>query len=212
MQKIKALFFLIILSLVSTDTLADLKTDRSVNRNDGTHRIVATARFLEPVTGDLYIATQVNGELRFIIEGGAFSLEPVPFRPNDVFSEDIPVLDLSGQGIPPGRYPLFKVVTQPGTDPLDFRNWVGGLNGLSRINFIIGLPVNESLDHDDDGFPDDDLNRDGYHDDDDDRDGHHDDDLDRDGFHDDDLDRDGFSDDDDQFEDDQFEDEGDDNF
>tara|TARA_R110002073_G_scaffold16629_1_gene63661 strand:+ start:848 stop:1213 length:366 start_codon:yes stop_codon:yes gene_type:complete len=70
-----------------------------------------------------------------------------------------------GQGVPPGRYPIFKVVTQPGTNPLDFRNWIGGLGGLRSINFIIGLSDDESLDFDNDGFPDDDLNRDGFHDD-----------------------------------------------
>ena len=64
----------------------------------------------------------------------------------------------------PDHYPLFKIITQPNMNPLDFRNWVGGINGLSRINFSIGLSVEESLDHDGDGFPDDDLNHDGYHD------------------------------------------------
>lgn len=199
MKRTKFLILAIILSLnvVSTIALADLRTDRAVVKNDGSEEIVAVARFSDPVEGDLYIATQIDGELIFIVnEGIELSPTPVPFRANGIFTDDIVVLNASALGILPGRYPLFKVVTLPGTDPLDFRNWVGGLNGLSRINFSIGLPTNESLDHDDDGFPDDDLNRDGYHDDDLDLDGLHDDDSNRDGFHDDDSDRDGFHDDD----------------
>ena len=189
MNKVNLFIFSVILCALSTNALADLRTDRAVFKNDGTGQIIAVARFQEPVEGDLYIATQVNGTLLFIInEGTAFSSTPAPFRANSFFSEDIVVLNVLDQGISPGRYPLFKVVTQPGADPLDFRNWIGGLNGLRSINFIIGLSSDESLDLDDDGFPDDDLNRDGFHDDDIDRDGFHDGDRDRNGF-DDDLDR-----------------------
>ncbi len=189
MNKVNLFIFSVILYASSTNALADLRTERAVFKNDGTGQIVAVARFQEPVEGDLYIATQVNGALLFIInEGTAFSSTPVPFRANSLFSEDIVVLNVRDQGISPGRYPLFKVVTQTGADPLDFRNWVGGLNGLRSINFIIGLSSDESLDLDDDGFPDDDLNRDGFHDDDIDRDGFHDGDRDRNGF-DDELDR-----------------------
>ena len=183
MNKVNLFIFSVILCALSTDALADLRTDRAVLKNDGTGQIIAIARFLEPVEGDLYIATQVSGALVFIInEGTAFSSTPAPFRANSLFSEDIVVLNVRDQGISPGRYPLFKVVTQPGADPLDFRNWVGGLGGLRSINFIIGLSSDESLDLDNDGFPDDDLNRDGFHDDDIDRDGFHDGDRDRNGF------------------------------
>ncbi len=196
MKKIKLAIIIVILCVSNTGVLADLRTDRSVIKNnlradtrasriDG-ERVVAIARFQEPIAGDLYIAAQINGALTFIAnEGNEFSSIPVPFRANSILSEDIIVLNIVGQGIPPGRYPLFKVVTQPGTDPLDFRNWIGGLGGLRSINFIVGLSDDESLDFDDDGFPDDDLDRDGFHDDDTDRDGFHDGDLDRDGFHDD---------------------------
>ncbi len=198
MNKIKLVILLAILGVSNTGVFADLRTDRSVIRNNTLRadtsvsriegeRVIAIARFQEPIdAGDLYIAARVNGVLTFIAnEGNEFSSTPVPFRANSLLSEEIIVLDLVGQGIPPGRYPIFKVVTQPGTDPLDFRNWIGGLGGLSSINFIIGLSDDESLDFDNDGFPDDDLDRDGFHDDDSDRDGFHDGDLDRDGFHDD---------------------------
>lgn len=184
MSKINFLIMLaILISILSTNTLADLKTDRTVVRNDGTERVVAIARFQEPILGDLYVAAQVNGNLIFITnEGSSFSSTPAPFRADSVFSEEIVVLDANVEGLEPGRYPLYKVVTQPGTDPLDFRNWIGGLGGLRSINFLIGLSTDETLDHDDDGFSDDDLNRDGFHDDDIDRDGFNDFDLDRDGI------------------------------
>lgn len=150
--------------LASTSAVADLKTDRSVILNDGTHKVSATARFSKEITGDLYIATQIAEQLIFIIEGGASSLDPTPFIANSTFSDDISILEISGEGIPPGEYPLFKLIVLSGASPLDVTNWIGGINGLSKINFIIGLPVEESLDFNDDGFPDDDLNRDGFHD------------------------------------------------
>ena len=117
-----------------------------------------------------------------------------PYRSHSHFSEDIDVLNISGLGIAPGLYPLYQVVTQPGTDPLNFMNWIGGLGGLSTINFTIGLPVNLSGDFDKNGFSDDDNNHDGFHDDDSNRDGLHDDDNDHNGFHDDDLNHDGLHD------------------
>tara|TARA_R110002073_G_scaffold325653_1_gene504922 strand:- start:1748 stop:2494 length:747 start_codon:yes stop_codon:yes gene_type:complete len=176
MNKIYLLILTVILSVFSTNLCADLKTDRAVVRNDGTEQVVAVASFQEPIAGDLYIATQVNGALLFILnDGKGFSTIPAPFQANSDFSTDLIVLDEPGQGISAGRYPLYKVVTQSDTDPLDFRNWIGGLNGLHSINFMIGLSSDETQDLDEDGFPDDDLNRDGFHDDDMNRDGFHDD-------------------------------------
>ena len=155
----------IILLFLNTQSFADLRTDRAVIKNDGSENIFAIASFSEPVEGDLYVATQVDGEIVFLInEGSEFSAEPAPFRADSQFEDDIVVLDQPVDGMVPGHYPLFKIITQPDTNPLDFRNWVDGINGLSRINFSIGLSVEESEDHDSDGFPDGDLNRDGYRD------------------------------------------------
>ncbi len=69
MNKINLFILLVILSVSNTFVLADLKTDRSVISNNSrestrgidNERIVAIARFQEPISGDLHIATQVNG-------------------------------------------------------------------------------------------------------------------------------------------------------
>ncbi len=163
---------LIILFVISTNILADLKTDRAVINNDGTEQIAAIVSFQESVTGDLYVATRVNGVLLFIVnEGSSFSSTAAPFKSNNLFSNDITVLNVSAHGIPPGRYPLYEVVTRSGADPSDSNNWLGGLHS---INFLIGLSSDETQDFDNNGFPDDDLNQDGFSDDDGDRDGFHD--------------------------------------
>ncbi|WP_221898652.1 hypothetical protein [Bathymodiolus japonicus methanotrophic gill symbiont] len=79
------------------------------------------------------------------------------------YQGDLSLFDFSIDGVASGNYPIYQVVTQPGTDPLDFRNWIGGLAGLSVINFSIGLPVEVTKDYNHDGFSDDDFNKDGFH-------------------------------------------------
>ena len=187
MHKINLLPFAIATALISLspNAFADLATNRPVVRNDGNERVTAKVKFRSPVDGDLYIATRVNGELLFLAdEGNSFTTVITPYRSHSHFSEDIDVLDISGLGIAPGLYPLYQVVTQPGSDPLNFMNWIGGLGGLSTINFNIGLPVNLTGDFDNNGFFDDDLNHDSFHDDDNNHDGFHDDDRNHDGLHD----------------------------
>ena len=170
--KLKHLGLIVGLNLVSVAAIAGLKTDRAVVRTDGSDRISATVTFAEPVSGDLYVATAVNGVLfMFADEGRKFSTDLEPFRANDSFSDDIVVLDFSGQGVAPGIYPLYQVVTRPGSNPADTNNWIGGPQGLSVINFSIGLTPDISGDHDGDGFADDDGDRDGFHDDDSNKDG-----------------------------------------
>jgi len=194
--RIKTIVMAIGLSTITQLAVAELNTDRAViHSDDDTHRVAAHANFATSVSGDLYLATQVNGELLFFANGGQeLTFEPVPFASNNEYSGQIPLFDFPAAGIAPGRYPVYQVVTQAGTDPLNFNNWVGGLGGLSVINFNISLPAEISGDFNNDGFADDDHDRDGFHDDDHDQDGFHDDDSDRDGYHDDDHDRDGHTD------------------
>ncbi len=165
MKLLNTLFFTLAIFFFNTYLLADLVTNKAVFSNDGSEHLTAIATFPEPVEGDLYIATQIDGEYIFHInEGSAFSTVPTPFRANSQFIEDILVLDQPIKDMVPGHYPLFKIITRPGSSPLDFNNWVGGIDGMSRINFSIGLSAEESNDMNGDGFPDDDMNRDGYRD------------------------------------------------
>jgi hypothetical protein len=193
MKYLKTMAIIISCSAITNTAIADLQTTRAV-ANDPTQRISATANFPTPVSGDLYLATQINGNFLFFTSGGQVTAEVRPFTQGGDYSGQVPLFDFPAEGIAPGRYPLYQVVTHPGTDPLDFNNWMGGLAGLSSINFIIGLPSEQSGDFDNDGFSDDDINKDGFHDDDLDKNGFHDDDLNQDGFHDDDLNQDGLSD------------------
>ena len=191
MNKFNLLPFAIATALISLspNAFADLSTDRAVVRNDNSQqRVRATVKFPNAVDGDLYIATQVDGKLYFLAdEGKLFTTDIRPFRPNSHFSEDISALDIPGRGIAAGLYPLYQVVAVPGSNPLNSSNWVGGLGGLSTINFNIGLSDNLTGDFDHNGFFDDDSNHDTFHDDDINRDGFHDDDRDHNGLHDDDT-------------------------
>ncbi len=197
-NKLKPVVLALGLSVFSQMATAVLISDKAVVKNDGSEQVSVKVSFPTPVSGDLYVATQVNGQFFFLTNNGSeFTTNIVPLTSNMEYVGEHVLFDFSGAGIAPGRYPIYQVVTQPGTDPLDFTNWVGGLAGLNSFNFLIGLSPEITKDFDGDGFADDDLNRDGFHDDDLDRDGYHDDDLNRDGFHDDDLNRDGLHDNDD---------------
>jgi hypothetical protein len=183
------------LSALSGPLAAELYTPKAVVTNDGRDTLLATVRFATPVNGDLYVAVMVDGQLLFFADNGlTFSPAVLPFQAGQNFSADVTVLNLNSNGIPAGQYPMYQVVTTPGSDPLNFQNWIGGPSALSVINFSIGLPVAIHGDFDGNGFADDDANQDGFHDDDLNKDGFHDDDLNQDGYHDDDLNFNGISD------------------
>jgi cytochrome c553 len=190
--KLKSVAVAIGLSALSNLALADISTSKAVLGNDGSERLAASADFTAAVEGDLYIAIGVEEKLLFLANGGNSLTERVsPFAANQVYIGSIPLFNFSTAGISAGRYPVYKIVTRTGTDPLNFTNWVGG---LTSVNFMVGLPVAHSGDFDGDGFADSDLDQDGYYDDDLDKDGFHDDDHDKDGYYDDDHDKDGWSD------------------
>ena len=131
--------------------------------------------------GDLYLVTVVDGETYYITPTD-LTLEPTPFLVNQTYLGSVALPQWGSLGIPPNNYPLLQFVVVPGGDPLDVRNWVGGLRGLNQIQFKVLGPDDVDEDRDNDGWLDDDLNRDGFHDDDLDKDGFHDSDLDHDGF------------------------------
>lgn len=182
------------LALGTGTTGADeLAADRSVIR-DG-EIIAPLLRSSDPRVGDVYWATKIDGAMWFFSQGG-WTSEAVPWMSGVDLDGDLTLFEFNSDGIEPGKYPLFVFTTDPGANPLDFRNWHGGLNGVKRMNFSINEESEISTDLDQNGWPEDDRNKDGYSDDDRDYDGLHDDDHDEDGLHDDDLDEDGYHDDD----------------
>ena len=184
--------FIISCSLLSQVAVAELKTERAVLDDDD--NITTNAEFSVAEQGDLYVATKINDQLIFFANGGKDLVPtPTPFIRNGNFSGTVPLFDISAEGVPAGRYPLYQVITKTNSDPLDTRNWKGK---LSIINFMINLATTENGDLDDDGFADNDLNHDGFYDDDKNQDGFHDDDRNKDGYRDGDLNRNGSIDED----------------
>jgi hypothetical protein len=121
---------------------SELYTPQPVLQNDE-DKIVAKVRFEQPQSGDLYLATIIDAQLWFITkkgEGITLTASPNPFKANETFEGEYSLLSLDGKGLPPGNYPLYQIVTQPNTNPLDEKNWIGGPNGLNFLSFTLGLP------------------------------------------------------------------------
>jgi len=110
----------------------------------GDNKIVAELRFDSPESGDMYLATIINGKLSFLTQnaqGIALTETPSPFRANETFEGEYPLFSVDGKGLAPGNYPLYQIVTQVNTDdPLNDKNWIGGRNGLNFLSFSVGLP------------------------------------------------------------------------
>ncbi len=160
----KAVFGLLALIAcgLSISVRAELLAERTVLRNDSAgDRVRVSARFAQPVQGDLYLATQLGGVFYFFDENGGLTTDVVPRIRNTGYSGDVPVLNLPVQGVAAGRYFLYQVVTAAGANPLFVANWISPLNVML---FHIGLPTEVTRDFDQDGFPDDDRNRDGFFD------------------------------------------------
>ena len=51
-----------------------------------------------------------------------------------------------------GRYQLYLVMVNSGSDVYDVNNWIGGLSGLQKINFSLGGAEISDLDGNADGW------------------------------------------------------------
>ena len=163
--KLKPVVLALGLSVFTHIAFAELSSNRAIIKNDGSQRITASVSFPTLVTGDLYVATQVNGQFLFLTHGGTeFTLDIVPLVKNSEYIGKYDLFDFSAAGIAPGRYPLYQVVVIPATNPFQTVNWVGGLAGLSSFQYSIGLPATVTNDLDNDGFSDDDKDHDGFQD------------------------------------------------
>lgn len=137
---LRTLLAALCLSLVHIAAYAQLLSPKlEVNSING-DRVVAVVRFPSPVVGDLYLATEIAGNLWFISPGPTginLSLTPTAYQKNSAFNADMTVLDISTVGIAPGFYPLYQVVTLPDANPLEVSNWIGGVGGLGKVEFKI---------------------------------------------------------------------------
>ena len=139
MTKSKAKPFVLALGLscISLNTWAQLSSPLLNVNSINNDNIYAVVSFPTPVAGDLYVAYSVQGQLYFLGQQGAvISTTPIAYQLNGNFSSPITVLNMSSNGIPSGTYPLYQVVTYPGSNPLIYTNWIGG---LSEIDFNINL-------------------------------------------------------------------------
>lgn len=135
----KPMLMAIGLSCISASALAYVHSPKLEVNSINNDRIVAMVGFDKPVLGDLYLATEIHGVLHFMTPQSLFTPIVTVFVKNGSFDKDLPVLDIPSANIEPATYPLYQVVTLPGANPLDFNNWIGGINGLSKIEFKINL-------------------------------------------------------------------------
>ncbi len=159
----KPLLMAVSFALLSANVFAhSIETNKTVlQKND---RATVTVKFQPPLSGDLYVATVMDGKLYFVTEQGTkLTTVPTPFQ-TGTFDGLIKLLDVVALGINPGNYPLYEVVVAKGTDPLNFMNWIGGLGGLKQLHFKIGLSSSANNDKNGDGFLDDDSDHDGLSD------------------------------------------------
>jgi len=98
---------------------SELYTDQAV-LDINQDKIAASVKFNSPETGDMPVATTLDGKLWFLSQ----TLGWTPQGEYPLFSIDARIL-------PPGNYPLYQVVTVPNGDPLSVANWIGGLQGLN---------------------------------------------------------------------------------
>lgn len=143
---LKSLLLATSLSIICTSGWAQLSSSKLTVNSVNNDKINAVVKFPSAVSGDLYVAAQVGTSFLFVGQGGVFSTTPLAYQSNANFSADITVLDIPAAGIPAGAYPLYQVVSQTGKDPMDVNNWVGGLAGLSQINFSINQNNTVTLD------------------------------------------------------------------
>ncbi|MEQ1636993.1 MAG: hypothetical protein ABL903_09875 [Methylococcales bacterium] len=137
--KLKPILVAVGFSCISANTWALLSSDKVVVNSISKDKITATASFPTPVQGDLYVATEFGGQFYFMGPGASLFTDKVPYQKDGKFSDPITVLDIPSEGIAPGTYPLYQVITKSGADPFNFENWIGGLSSLGQLEFKINL-------------------------------------------------------------------------
>jgi hypothetical protein len=137
---------------------SELNTPRTVIRDND--NINVTARFPNGETGDLYLATVVNGKVMFITSNG-LTEQVEPKNKAQYFEGIYPLLNTPASTLTPGVYPLYQVLTRTDGNPYNQADWIGT---IAQMNFTVKMPDSVGRDYNRDGFPDDDVNHTGFHD------------------------------------------------
>ncbi len=159
MLTLKSLPLALGLCLFSGSVLSsELSTLRTVIRD--TDNVSVTARFPNGETGDLYLATVVNGKVMFITQNG-LTERTEPKHRSQYFEGHYPLLDTPASALTPGVYPLYQVLTRTDGNPYNQADRIGD---IAQMNFTVKMPDDVGRDYNRDGFPDDDVEHNGFHD------------------------------------------------
>ncbi|MCK5662941.1 MAG: hypothetical protein KAI17_05615 [Thiotrichaceae bacterium] len=104
-------------------------------------KIIASVKFKNPETGDMYVAAILNGQLLFLTQEAGWTQSPAPFLKNKTFQNEYPLFSIEAGSLPDGNYSLYQLVTVPKGNPFNVDDWIGGLDGLNFLTFSVGLPT-----------------------------------------------------------------------
>ncbi|MDD2817087.1 MAG: cytochrome c [Thiotrichaceae bacterium] len=159
MLTLKSLPLALGLCLLSGSVISsELNAPRTVIRDN--ENISVTARFPNGETGDLYLATVLDGKVMFITPNG-LTERTEPKHRSQYFEGHYPLLDTPASALTPGVYPLYQVLTRTDGNPYNQADWIGN---IAQMNFTVKMPDDVGRDYNRDGFPDDDVNHTGFHD------------------------------------------------
>lgn len=137
---------ILVFSLFSISGYAELLADKDTL--DGEETATISIDFEEPVEGDLYVATFIDGTYWFLNndETGNFYKEQVmPVFENKQFLDELEIVTINAQDIPQGTYTLFQIIAKPGSDPFNSDNWLPTKDSLNvkvfTINLTIDIPI-----------------------------------------------------------------------
>ena len=160
---LRTLFYLLLFSHVTCFAETQLLTPNPVLYNNAV-ALEINLHLTTPLTGDLYLATQlpIDPQLVFITPTKGLQNEPTPYLAKQTFTGDSTLLSIASEGMPVGIYPVYQIITQVGASPFDPKSW---LTALNLLQFSVGLPPHITGDYNSDGLADGDCNGNGLADD-----------------------------------------------
>ena len=160
---LRKLFYLVLFSNMSCFADTQLLTPNPVLYNNAV-ALEINLHLTMPLTGDLYLATQLpsDPQLLFITPTMGLQSSPTPYLAKQTFTGDSTLLSIASDGMPMGIYPVYQIITQVGASPFDSSAW---LTPLNMLQFSVGLPPHITGDYNSDGLADGDCNGNGIADD-----------------------------------------------